>query len=296
MSTDAVIDLRGGKDPEAEMILGWPNTVTDLLKSRLVALQSGSTLRADELRELTSARLLNHVTCEPSPLGKSVIDLLVREQWQEGDEFETAMQETVSEPIEGPVLEVGCSTGRRLRMLRHPLITQRVGVDVNAKALALGCRLARQENQSVSFHHCSAHSLPFSSNSFNLVICRNALTYMHQRTALREMTRVLKPNGVLFVRFENIRFDLQLLLPPKTLTSSIVYGRNFLFGVTLDVLGWQPIPGSRYWGWRAFATLRQLRKRLQQSDCDIIGVEEARNCARFMGSSTQTTLLARKSK
>jgi SAM-dependent methyltransferase len=278
------------------MILGWPDRFVDSLQTRLRAVHANSVLAADELEELKAHGLFNDSTGRPSAFGKYLLELLIHEEWQEGDEFAALLSETASGTTGDSVLDVGCSTGRRLRKLGIPSLSKRVGVDVDAKAVALACRLARQENQQVFFSCCSAHSLPFPDASFDLVICRNALTYMHHRTALREMTRVLKPNGLLFIRFENIRFDLQLLFPPRGLKPSLVFARNFFVGVTLAAFGWQPTPGSRLWGWRAFATLRQLRKMMRHGNCEIIRVEGARNCPRFLGTSTQTSLLARKSR
>jgi SAM-dependent methyltransferase len=295
MSADAIACLGKCQDPEAERILGWPEHFVDALQDRLLAVHSNSALAAGDMEDLRNHGLLQEESGKPSAFGRHLLQLLVSEEWQEGDEFAALLPETAIEAEWESVLDVGCSTGRRLRKLAIPSLSKRVGVDVDAKAVALGSRLARQEDQEVSLACCSAHSLSFPDASFDVVICRNALTYMHHRTALGEMTRVLKPNGLLFIRFENIRYDLQLFFPPRGLKSSLVFARNFFAGLTLAALGWQPTPGSRLWGWRAFATLRQLRKIMRQGQCEIVRVEEARNCPRFMGSATQTSLLARKS-
>jgi SAM-dependent methyltransferase len=277
------------------MILGWRESFADRLKPRLLAIHSKAALGLEDLHELRAHGLLDEQTGEPSVLGQHLTDLLLREEWQEGDEFEALVQDTLPQPVQGSALDVGCSTGRRIRRLGLASVVRRVGVDVDATALALGCWLARKENQAVTFYCCSAHSLPLPNESFDLVICRNALTYMHHRRALKEMIRVLKPDGLLFVRFENIWFDLQLLVPPRWKLSSLLYARHFLFGLTLAVVGWQPTPGSRLWGWRAFATLRELRRIMCRGGCEIVRVEDSRNCPRFMGHATQTSLLARKS-
>jgi SAM-dependent methyltransferase len=282
-------------DPEAESILGWDDAFVTSLKSRLLALHSKTDLAADDLKELRSHGLLEDVTGEPSPLGRRLIDLVVREEWQDHDEFETIVRDVLPENP-ASVLEVGCSSGRKLRTWWGDRLSRRVGVDVDSKALALGCVFARQENQPVDFYCCSGHSLPFPAASFDFVICRNALTYMHHRTALREMSRVLKPNGLLFIRFENIWFDFAVLSHPRGPKAFFFVGRNFVFGVLLALFGRQPTPGGRLWGWRAFATRGQLRRVLRSENCEIIRLADSQNCPRFLGFSTQTSLLAKKVK
>jgi ubiquinone/menaquinone biosynthesis C-methylase UbiE len=222
-----------------------------------------------------------------------LIDLLVREEWQDGDEFASLLREAAPELTGASVLEVGCSTGRRLRTLEGS--GTRLGVDHDALAVALGGRLARHEGQSVKFHCCSATALPFADATFDLIVCRNALTYMHQRTALREMTRVLRPDGVLFLRVENFRYDLHRLSALREAKAFLAHTRHLFIGLALATTGYQPELGG-FWGWRAFATKRHLRKTLRQVRCHIVRVEEAQNTARFLGRSVQTSLLARKAR
>jgi SAM-dependent methyltransferase len=296
MPSEATIDLMGCKDLEAEQILGWTDRFTDIIKPRLLAFRSGATLAAEEVSELKAFGLVGEATGELSALAKPLADLFASEGWQDTDEFEAAVKDFLPERAEGSVLEVGCSTGRKLRTLGASFTTRRVGVDLDSRALALGFRLARRENQQVDFICCSAYSLPFPSQSFDFVICRNALTYMHHRTALREMSRVLKPNGLLYLRFENIWFDLACLSRPRRLRSFVLLARNFVLGAALALFGCQPIPGGSLRGWRAFATLRRLKKMLQAGNCAVVHVATAQNCPRFLSFPTQTSLVARKVK
>src|SRR5581483_7634293 len=114
--------------PEAEAILEWPDEFVGGLRPRLLAVHRRAALAADELADLRARGLVDGATGRPTDLGRSVIDLLVREEWQEGDEFAAMLREAVPAAARASVLEVGCSTGRRLRRLEVPPGGRRVGV------------------------------------------------------------------------------------------------------------------------------------------------------------------------
>lgn len=88
------------------------------------------------------------------------------------------------------VLEVGCGPGddaRRLAGLGHEV----VAVDVEASA---GWD---QPSPGVTFIECSAERMPFDSGTFDAILERDALHHIGEPgRALREMRRVLKPDGV----------------------------------------------------------------------------------------------------
>jgi ubiquinone/menaquinone biosynthesis C-methylase UbiE len=165
---------------------------------------------------------------------------------------------------------------------------------MDATALALGARFSRNENQDCFFRHGSAHCLPFADRQFDLVLCRNAITYMHQRTAIREMCRVLKPGGHLFLRFENLWYDLLKIARPKGFLALCFNMRDFAWGVVHAATGTQPIPGGLFRAGRVFGRLSTLRKMLGENACDVIWHKPHSKGVRFMGRATQTSMMARK--
>ena len=87
------------------------------------------------------------------------------------------------------VLDLGCGAGS-LRIELAGLNV--VGVDVNAKALA--------GNPSFPSACAESHSLPFADRSFDMVICNHSLEHFRDVPgSIREIRRVLKPDGNLFV-------------------------------------------------------------------------------------------------
>jgi SAM-dependent methyltransferase len=193
------------------------------------------------------------------------------------------------------VLEVGCSASPYLRALWRSHAIRGYGLDLDLEALALGCRLAEREKMDLSFCRASAHDLPYGDAAFDFVICRNALTYMAQRTAVGEMMRVVKPGGFIYLRFENIWYDLLHTTHPHGWRQLCCRLRDFGFGLVNAASGWQPVPGAAGCSiGRSFATVGRLTKLLCRGGGQLVEVRPSLKCPTFLGRSTQTSLLARR--
>lgn len=89
------------------------------------------------------------------------------------------------------VLDVGCGAGQTLIACELKSGIFACGVDLDEEALALGRRMS----QHIQFICAQGERLPFTDQSFDIVISRVALPYMHIPNALDEIARVLKPGG-----------------------------------------------------------------------------------------------------
>jgi ubiquinone/menaquinone biosynthesis C-methylase UbiE len=89
------------------------------------------------------------------------------------------------------ILDLGCGIGQTLIACNLPPKTFACGVDVDEEALAYGRKIADH----ISFVRASGEHLPFADGLFDVVISRVALPHMHVPNALREISRVLKPGG-----------------------------------------------------------------------------------------------------
>jgi ubiquinone/menaquinone biosynthesis C-methylase UbiE len=98
------------------------------------------------------------------------------------------------------ILDVACGTGEFERLVLSEYPTQKlVGVDISEKMLAIARRKC-QAYPNVSFHTASAEALPFASNSFDVIVSASSFHYFDDpKTALAEMKRVLKPDGVVVI-------------------------------------------------------------------------------------------------
>lgn len=106
-------------------------------------------------------------------------------------------------PPQPRVLDVGCGTGGLLSGL--PPDARAVGCDLHPEAL----RLAR--SRSVRGVRADAAALPFAAGSADVVVSLDVLYHAKVKVpqqAVEEMTRVLKPGGILILNvpaYENLR-------------------------------------------------------------------------------------------
>lgn len=142
------------------------------------------------------------------------------------------------------VLDIGCGAGQELM----PFISRGssgVGIDVHPQACGLGRRLFalhNRENQ-VTFTRAAAEQLPFRSATFDVLICRLALPYSDSATALTEMSRVLKPGGVLLLTIHHVRYYLRTFwigLRERNLRSMAHARRAIVAGLVYHLTGKQP--------------------------------------------------------
>jgi SAM-dependent methyltransferase len=95
------------------------------------------------------------------------------------------------------VLDVACGTGVVAREVRRRTGPEAyvAGLDPSVGMLAVAKELA----PSVDWRQGTAESMPFSDASFDAVVSQFGLMFMDRDKAIREMLRVLKPNGRLVV-------------------------------------------------------------------------------------------------
>lgn len=94
------------------------------------------------------------------------------------------------------ILDAGCGTGGNSAYLRsYGRVT---GIDFAAEALRFAC-----ERPGLRLARASVESLPFADASFDLVLSNDVLCHlgvMNDTLAVRELARVLRPGGVLFLQ------------------------------------------------------------------------------------------------
>jgi ubiquinone/menaquinone biosynthesis C-methylase UbiE len=113
-----------------------------------------------------------------------------------------ALMESMVEPLlaEGePLLDLGCGTGSLVA--RWAAGGRRViGLDQRPEGIAAArARLAGAGAGNAEFVVGDAHSLPFEASTFAGAFALDVLEHLDDQRALRELGRVLRPNGWVFV-------------------------------------------------------------------------------------------------
>ncbi len=98
----------------------------------------------------------------------------------------------------GLILDAGCGSGRDSRLLTERRFNV-IGVDLSEELL----KIAQQTNPKTQFICADIKELPFKDNYFDGVWCSAVLLHLETiedvKKALKEMYRVLKPGGIIFI-------------------------------------------------------------------------------------------------
>ena len=90
------------------------------------------------------------------------------------------------------ILDVGCASGTLTIQLHEILCCKVIAIDAYPKAI----KYARKKYPQINFLVADAHSLPFKSNSFDLVVSYETIEHLvNPPLALKEIHRVLKKDG-----------------------------------------------------------------------------------------------------
>ncbi len=161
-------------------------------------------------------------------------------------------------------LDVGCGAGQVLIATDFGPEVELVGVDSDIAAPALGATLEPR----IKFSAATGERLPFQNDSFDLLICRAALPYMHIPTAFREGARVLRPGGTLWMTLFTARDvweDLGRALSAASVRNSLFQAYRLFNGSALHVFGrqWRIPAGSRRC--ESFQTGSGVKRELQKA-------------------------------
>ncbi|MEM2195279.1 MAG: class I SAM-dependent methyltransferase [Candidatus Methanomethylicia archaeon] len=117
------------------------------------------------------------------------------------------------------LLEVGCGVGHTSNKLSK--LTEVVGVDLSEKAIEIASKSSR-----AYFVRADIQILPFRDNSFKYAVAKDVLEHvLDDDSALRELNRVCKDNGILIIYVPHV------LHPVNFSAESLV---KKLVGYTID--------------------------------------------------------------
>lgn len=143
------------------------------------------------------------------------------------------------------VLDVGCGAGQQLLPFVTDRNAQGFGLDPAQDVGIAGRQLfaAHAPAARIAFVRGSAERLPFSSGSFDLIICRLVLPYTDNVQTLSEIARVLRRGGALLLKIHHPRFYLRKLsqgFVSRDLISMVHAARVLYAGTLYGLTGRQP--------------------------------------------------------
>jgi SAM-dependent methyltransferase len=119
------------------------------------------------------------------------------------------------------VLDVGCGEGAQLAGLVREGISA-YGLDTSLTSLR-NC-----ETRGAILLQGRAENLPFPPKSFDGVLCKAALPYTNERSAIREIGRVLRPGGIAYLVTHGSGYYLRYLLRDARFAYRIYGARSLL--------------------------------------------------------------------
>ena len=158
------------------------------------------------------------------------------------------------------ILDVGCQTGRDFTNSHYTHARALYGVDVDREAIHEGQRQYPHIHLSVD----PAEKLPFGDAFFDLVISRVALPYTNIPVAIKEIYRVLKPGGYLYLSMHDVHMQLLWLKEAirkrsinRIVDHAYIFPASILFNLT-GVCVARPWVNQR----ETFQTVKGMRKSL----------------------------------
>jgi ubiquinone/menaquinone biosynthesis C-methylase UbiE len=170
------------------------------------------------------------------------------------------------------ILDLGCGAGQELLPFLEKTEAVCVGID---SAEELGKMTAQMFNaeKRAAFVRSEGENLPFDDASFDVILCRVSLPYMNNREAIAEISRVLKPAGVLLLKTHAPMFYFGMIFERlKTLSArKIAYPLICLTASFWHLLTGKQLQKGFWQGKEIFQTRSFLKKEFAKNNLKVKG-------------------------
>lgn len=173
------------------------------------------------------------------------------------------------------VLDIGCGAG--MEML--PFVERKnaccFGIDIGEELGIIGQEVKKGfdfENK-LNYLLSMGEELPFEDGSFDVVLCRISLPYMHNKKTIAEVSRVLRSGGVFLLKTHSLMFFVDLLKRRiKTLNpKKIAFPLLCIFNGTVHILTGKQFYKDFWNGKQVYQTKGFLTKEFLKNNMKIEG-------------------------
>lgn len=174
------------------------------------------------------------------------------------------------------VLDVGCGAGQELLPFVEKTGAFCVGADIAPELGAVTREFYAAMNVDrtrAAFARANGEKLPFADASFDVVLCRVALPYMNNRQTIKEVARVLRPNGIFLLKTHAPRFYVGMIRSRwRTFDiKAVAYPLICLAGGAWHSLTGKQLQKGFWRGKEVYQTTRFLRREFARNNLQIRG-------------------------
>lgn len=106
------------------------------------------------------------------------------------------------------ILDIACGEGSLTLKIAKKGCTVH-GIDISFDAIKRAKYVSKQEKIYSSFEVGNAENLPYKNNSFDKIVCSSSLEhFINDITSLKEMYRVVKPNGLVVLTVDSFTYPI----------------------------------------------------------------------------------------
>jgi len=197
----------------------------------------------------------------------------IARHYEKDENDRNMLVDSVNEKDVISVLDIGCGAGQDMLPFIEKKDAFCIGIDIGEELGKIGNSLAEKTNcqENVAFARSMGEDLPFANESFDVVLCRIAITLMNNQKAIAEVARVLRPKGVFLLKTHSPKFYLGMIKERIGTRSprQLAYPVISLVGGTFQLVTGK-YPDIDFWNGReVFQTRGSLKKELDKHSLEI---------------------------